>query len=71
MEARRSQMRRLQEALESSNDPELLSVAMESGEISMIDYYFGTELYYSVLEEYLQAEKEFYLAEAELSKYDL
>jgi len=71
MESLWKQMRQLQSALESTNDPELLALAVKSGEIPLIDYYFGTELYYRVFEEFLVAEKEFYMAEAELTKYDL
>jgi outer membrane protein, heavy metal efflux system len=71
MEARKRQMDQLHEALQSANDPGLLAMAMESGEISILEYYFGTEVYYDVLEDYLNAEKEFYLAESELNKYDL
>ena len=71
MESLRKQMSQLQNALESTNDPELLALAVKSGEIPMIEYYFGTELYYRVFEEFLVAEKEFYQAEAELTKYDL
>ena len=71
MESRRNQMQQLQDALQSTNVPGLLAVAMERGEISMMEYYFGTELYYRVLEEYLAAEKDFYLAEAELTRYGL
>ena len=65
------QIRDLSLALEISNDPGLLSIAVESGEISMVEYFYETDLYYRVLSELLYAEKELQLAEAELSKYEL
>jgi len=58
-------------ALESSNDPEILAIAVESGEISIVEYFFETELYYRVFNELLIAEKELFLTEAELTKYKL
>ncbi|MFC2112238.1 TolC family protein [Bacteroidota bacterium] len=61
----------LSRALARSNDPSLLALAMESGEISLVEYFFETEMYYRVLNELLFAEKELYLAEAELTKYEL
>ncbi len=65
------QTRDLSLALEISNDPGLLSIAVESGEISMVEYFYETDLYFRVLSELLYAEKELQLAEAELSKYEL
>lgn len=65
------QTRDLSLALEISNDPGLLSFAVESGEISMVEYFYETELYFSVLNALLLAEKELQLAQAELSKYEL
>jgi len=67
----RRQMDRLHEALDITNDPQLLEVTMESGEISMLEYYDGTALFYQVQEEFLEAEREFHITEAELSKYEL
>jgi len=71
LESSRKQMMQLNSALESTNDPKLLAVAVESGEISLMEYFFETELYYRVFNDFLAAEKEFYQVEAELSKYDL
>jgi cobalt-zinc-cadmium efflux system outer membrane protein len=67
----KKQSTELASALELSNDPALLNLAMESGEISLVEFYYETDLYYSVLGELLLAEKEMYLAESELSKYEL
>jgi outer membrane protein TolC len=61
----------LSEALDTANDPGLLSLAVETGEISMIEYFYEAELYYRVLHDFLMAEKELHLVEAELNKYDL
>ena len=66
----KKQSAELASALELSNDPALLNLAMESGEISLVEYFFETDLYYRVLSELLVAEKELYLAEAELRKYE-
>ena len=60
----------LSRALELSNDPALLSLAMESGEISLVEFFYETDLYYRVLGELLLAEKQLYLAESELKKYE-
>jgi len=61
------QTEQLSSALQSSNDPELLALAVESGEISVVEYFYETDLYYKVYNEFLIAEKELYRAEAELS----
>jgi len=61
----------LSEALERVNDPDLLSLAVEKGEISMIEYFYETEMYYRVRHDFLLAEKELHIIEAELNKYDL
>jgi len=37
----------------------------------MLEYYDGTALFYQVQEEFLEAEREFHITEAELSKYEL
>jgi outer membrane protein TolC len=61
----------LSEVLEFANDPGLLSLAVETGEITMIEYFYEAELYYRVMHDLLIAEKELYLAETELNKYGL
>jgi len=61
----------LSEVLEVANDPGLLSFAVETGEISMIEYFYEVELYYRVRHDFLLAEKELHLVEAELNKYGL
>ena len=61
----------LSEVLDVANDPGLLSLAVQTGEISMIEYFYEVELYYRVRHDFLLAEKELHLVEAELNKYGL
>ncbi len=61
----------LSEALAMANDPVILSLAVEAGEISMIEYFYEAELYYKVFHDFLLAEKELHLVEAELNKFEL
>jgi outer membrane protein TolC len=65
------QVEQLSEVLDIANDPGLLSLAVETGEISMIEYFYEVELYYRVRHDFLLAEKELHLVEAELNKYSL
>ncbi len=65
------QVEQLSEVLRLANDPGLLSLAVETGEISMIEYFYEVELYYRVRHDFLLAEKELHLVEAELNKYGL
>ena len=65
------QVEQLSEVLEVANDPGLLSLAVETGEISMIEYFYEIELYYRVRHDFLLTEKELHLVEAELNKYGL
>ncbi len=65
------QVEQLSEVLDIANDPGLLSLAIETGEISMIEYFYEVELYYRVRHDFLLAEKELHLVEAELNKYGL
>lgn len=65
------QVEQLSEVLDVANDPGLLSLAVQTGEISMIEYYYEIDLYYRVRHDFLLAEKELHLVEAELNKYGL
>jgi outer membrane protein TolC len=69
--AYKKQVEQLSEVLNVANDPALLSLAVQTGEISMIEYFYEIELYYRVRHDFLLAEKELHLAEAELNKYSL
>jgi cobalt-zinc-cadmium efflux system outer membrane protein len=61
----------LSEVLDQADDPGLLSLAVKTGEISMIEYFYEAEMYYRTWHDLLQAEKQLYLLEAELNKYGL
>jgi len=56
-------------ALVQGNDPQIMTLALEAGEISLIEYFYETDLYYRVQKELLMTEKNLLLAEAELNKY--
>jgi cobalt-zinc-cadmium efflux system outer membrane protein len=66
-----TQREELSSALEQGNDPEILALAFEAGEISLIEYFYETDLYYSVQKDLWMTEKNLLLAEAELNKFDL
>ncbi|MDK2977915.1 MAG: hypothetical protein PWP52_629 [Bacteroidales bacterium] len=59
------------ETLSQVNNIELLKSAKDLGEISMIEYFMEISYFYQVYDEYLEIEKEYYLALAELFKYKL
>ncbi|MBC8267047.1 MAG: TolC family protein [Flavobacteriales bacterium] len=59
------------ELLKNSNNEVLLQKALEFGEISTIEYFMEVSFYYNTYDNFLQIEKEFYLAESELRKYQL
>ena len=65
------QVEQLSEVLDVANDPGLLSLAVQTGEISMIEYFYEIELFYRVRHDLLLAEKEMYLTEVELNKHTL
>jgi cobalt-zinc-cadmium efflux system outer membrane protein len=65
------QREELSSALEQGNDPEILALAFEAGEISLIEYFYETDLYFSVQKELWMTERNLLLAEAELNKFDL
>ncbi len=66
-----NKVEQLSQALDFANDPALLNLAVETGEISMIEYFYEAELYYRVMHDLLLAEKDLHLVEAELNKYGL
>lgn len=67
----RKQVEELGHALEQGNDPALLVMAVESGEITTVEYFYELELYYEVQDALLAAERELFLAESGLTKYEL
>jgi hypothetical protein len=44
---------------------------VKESKISIVEYLYETELYYEVLNNLLQAEKQLYLVESELKKFEL
>lgn len=57
--------------LTTINNTELLEKALKLGEISSIQYFMEINYFYSSFDKYLELEKEYYLAVAELYKYQL
>ena len=57
--------------LNSVNNEELLQKSLESGEISVIDFFTEMFYIYEIYDDYLQVEKEYYQSLAELYKYRL
>jgi len=73
-----NQVSSLKESLESYetvlstvNNEELLKQSMESGEISIIDFFTEMFYYYEIYDDYLSLEKEYYQILNELYKYRL
>jgi hypothetical protein len=59
------------EALSSQRTDELLNKALETGQISMIDYFVEITLLYDSMQNYLDVEKEYQNAVAQLLQYQL
>ena len=59
------------EALSSQRTDELLNKALEAGQISMIDYFVEITLLYDSMQNYLDVEKEYQNAVAQLLQYQL
>jgi len=57
--------------LEGSNMNELLKKALDFGQISSIEYFMESIYFYDSYDTYLQVEKEYHLAVADLLKYQL
>lgn len=60
-----------QNVLGSVHSEELLNKSLELGEISVIDFFTEMFYYYEVYDDYLDVEKDYHLALAELYKYRL
>lgn len=60
----------LSRALQNTNDPVILARALETGEISVVEYFYESDLYYQVFNELLLTEKNMYMAESELTRYE-
>lgn len=64
-------LQQMRESLASINNERLLSKALKSGELSIIDYYAEIRYYYETVDNLLIIEKEYYLALLELNKFSL
>jgi len=56
----------MSELLESSNNEELLLKALESGEISLTQYYYESDFFFQNQFDLLDFQRDLYLVEAEL-----
>ena len=61
-----AQVEQMSELLESSNNEELLLKALESGEISLTQYYYESDFYFQNQFDLLDFQRDLYLVEAEL-----
>ena len=59
------------QALDESNNTQLLNKALDAGEISLIDYISEISLYYDLLDEALNAERDYHKTLAELLAVEL
>ena len=57
--------------ISSQRTDELLNKALETGQISMIDYFVEITLLYDSMQNYLDVEKEYQNAVAQLLQYQL
>ena len=55
----------------SDNTPALLKTALDAGEISLIEYFVEAAIYYEVINNRLETERELHLAVAELMQWEL
>lgn len=62
------QIKELNEALSQVNDEELLNKALETGEISLMEYIFASEFYFQNVKKLLEYKRDLLLIEAELMK---
>jgi outer membrane protein TolC len=62
------QLNQLQDALESVNQLEVLTVALEHGEISLSEYFYGSDFYFRNQQLLLEYKRDLLLKEAELLK---
>jgi len=56
--------------LKTSNNEELLEKAFEQGQLSLINYLLELSAYYEAVDQYLETEKEYQLAAAELRQWE-
>jgi len=61
-------LKQLEDALESVNQLEVLTVALENGEISLSEYFYGSDFYFRNQQLLLEYKRDLLLKEAELLK---
>lgn len=58
------------EALEVTNNRELLKMALDKGQLSLINYLLELSVYYETIDKYLETERDYQLAVAELQQWE-
>ena len=69
--ALKSSMDEYQDVLKSQNSLALLNKAIQSGQISMIEYFVDVTTYYQSMQNYLQLQNQYQKVMAQLYKYKL
>ena len=64
-------VQKLRQSLSDYNNEPLLKKALETGEISLLNYLLETEFYYNAINKTLEAERDFELAAAKLWAVEL
>ena len=68
LESLKKQVENLEEALGMVNDEELLTIALELGEISLSEYIYATDFYFRNLQSLYKFKRDQLLLEADLMK---
>ena len=63
-------LREYQEALSVTSNQELLKKALDKGQISLINYLLELSIYYETMDKYLETERDYQLAVAELQQWE-
>ncbi|MDR1091444.1 MAG: TolC family protein [Prevotella sp.] len=58
------------EALEATNNRELLKKALDKGQLSLINYLLELSVYYETIDKYLETERDYQLTVAELQQWE-
>ncbi len=70
-ESVRTTRQKLDELIGSADNAELLKVALDSGEISLVDYIIELTAIYSVKDRFIETEKEYYLLLSAIYEHEL
>ncbi len=68
LESLKSRAKKLEEALGSGNSMALLTLALNSGEISLSEYFYASDFYFRNQQQLLQYQRDQLLMESELLK---